>query len=92
MRPTVDLHCPRCPQGASGYIAAQIISHIPASKRGEYLVMKRLGLASGMSSPSMSSLKAYEEIFSGDHVNMQTICELFLADGEVGARKQRRWC
>jgi hypothetical protein len=54
--------------------------------------MKRLGLASGMSSPSMSSLKAYEEIFSGDHVNMQTICELFLADGEVGARKQRRWC
>jgi hypothetical protein len=45
-----------------------------------------------MLSPSSLALKAYEEIFSSDNTNMQAMRELFLADGELGARKQRRRC
>ena len=72
-------------------MAAQSLSHIPASKRCEHLVLKRLGLTSGMPSPSpsTSAKKAYKEIFNGDRAHMLALCELFSADGEVGARKQR---
>jgi hypothetical protein len=35
-------------------------------------------------------MKAYEEIFSGDPGNMQTLRGLFPLDSDVGARKQRR--
>ena len=71
-------------------IAAQSLSHISVSKRGEHLVLKRLGLTSGMSSPSTSAMKAYEEIYSGDPGNMQALRELFLPDGDMGPCKQRR--
>ena len=66
------------------------ISYIPTSKRGEHLVLKRLGLTSGMSSPSKSVLKAYDEIYSGDFGNIQALCKLFPPDGDVGPRRQRR--
>jgi hypothetical protein len=58
-------------------ITAQSLSHIPASKRGEHLVSKRLGLANGMSSPSVSAMKTYDEIYSGDLGNMPALRELF---------------
>jgi len=74
----------------SRQIAAQSISHIPASKQGEHLVLKRLGLTSGMPSPSTSALKAYDEIFSVDPGNMQALRELFPQDSDVGAHKRRR--
>jgi hypothetical protein len=51
--------------------------------------MKRLGLSGRMPSPSTSTNKAYEEIFSGDPAHMQALRELFAADDEVHARKQR---
>ena len=54
----------------SKQIAAQSMSHIPASKRGEHIILKRLRLTSGMSSPSKLVMKAYQEIFSGDPDNM----------------------
>ena len=75
----------------SKQIVARTISHISASKRGEHLVLMRLGLTSGMSL-STSPLKVYEEIYSGDPGNMQALRELFPRDGNVGARsrKQRR--
>jgi hypothetical protein len=73
-------------------IAAHSLSHIPASKRGGHLVLKRLGLTSGMPSPSTSALKAYGEVYSGDPDNMQTLRELFPLDGDVGSRKRRRRC
>jgi hypothetical protein len=57
----------------SKQIAAQSISYISVSKRGEHLVLKHLGLTSGMSSQSASALKAYEEIYSGDPGNMQVV-------------------
>ena len=72
----------------SKQIVAQSISHIPASKRGEHLVLMRLGLTNGMS-PSTSPLKVYEEIYSGDPGNMQALRELFPSDGDVGPRKRR---
>jgi hypothetical protein len=52
--------------------------------------MKRLELSSGRLSLSTSSKKVYEEIFNGDPTHMQVLREFFLADGEIGARKQRR--
>jgi hypothetical protein len=71
-------------------IVAQSILHILASKRGKHLVLKRLGLTSGMSSPSTSALKAYDGIYIGDHGNMQALCELFPPDDDVGVRKHCR--
>jgi hypothetical protein len=38
----------------------------------------------------MSAKMAYDEIFIGDTAHMQTLCELFPVDGEVGTHKQRR--
>ena len=52
----------------SKQIVAQSISHIPASKRGEHLVLKHLELTSRMTSPLTSVLKAYDEIFGGTPV------------------------
>jgi hypothetical protein len=54
-------------------IATLSISHIPTSKQGKHLVLKRLRLTSGMSSPSTSALKTYEEIYSGDPGIMQAL-------------------
>jgi hypothetical protein len=71
-------------------IAAQSLSHILTSKRGEHLVLKRLGLTSGMPSPSTSAMNAYEEIYGGDPGNMQALRELFPPEGDVGAHKRRR--
>jgi len=74
----------------SKQIAAQSLSHIPASKRGEHLVLKCLGLTSGMASLSTSAMKAYEEIYSGDPDNIQAHRELLPSDDDVGARKRCR--
>jgi hypothetical protein len=74
----------------SRWIAGQGIAHIPAAKRGEYLVMKLLGLSSERPSPLMLAKKAYNKISNGDPAHMQTLRELFPAIGEVGACKQRR--
>jgi hypothetical protein len=73
----------------SRQIVVQSISHVPASKRDEYLVLKRLRLTSGIASPLNSALKAYDEVFGGDPDNMQALCELFPPDDDVGPRKQR---
>jgi hypothetical protein len=71
-------------------IAAQSLSHIPVPKRGEHLVLKRLGLTSGVSTPSTSAMKAYEEMYGGDPGYMEALCELFPSDSDVGAYKRRR--
>ena len=68
----------------------KIVYNWLGTKPGEYLVMKRLVLTSGMSSPSTWAKKAYEEIFNGDPAHMQSLCELFPADDKVGSWKQRR--
>jgi hypothetical protein len=53
----------------STQIAAQATTHIPTAKRGEYLIMERLGLSSGMPPPPMSVMM-YDEIFNGDPTHM----------------------
>ena len=68
-------------------IVAQTIADIPATKRGEYLVMKRLELSRGMPSPSTLAKEAYD---SGDLAHMQALRELFALVGDVGVRKQRQ--
>jgi hypothetical protein len=66
------------------------LSHILVAKRGEHLLLKRLELTSGVSTPSTSAIKAYEEIYGDDPGHMEALRELFPPDGDVGARKRRR--
>jgi hypothetical protein len=51
-------------------LAAQSISHIPASKRGEFLVKKRLGLGSEQQAPPTA-----KQLFRGDPKNLQALTE-----------------
>jgi hypothetical protein len=71
-------------------IAAQSLSRIPVSKRGEFLVMKRLGQARGMIDASPAPSTKYDDIFGEDPENMEALRELFPEDGAVGGRKRRR--
>jgi hypothetical protein len=64
-----------------------IISHILASKQGEHLIIKHLGLTSGIPSPSALAMKVYGEMFSGDPAHMQTLRELFPADEDTTTKK-----
>ena len=68
----------------------KIVYNWLGTKPGEYLVMKRLVLTSGMSSPSTWAKKAYEEIFNSDPTHMQALRELLPPVGEVAVHKQRR--
>ena len=44
-------------------IAAQALSRVQASKRGEVLVMKQMGYLDGQTRPSITSKDAYDSIF-----------------------------
>ena len=44
-------------------IAAQVLSRVPASKRGEVLMMKRMGFIDGQTRPSTEAKNAYDSIF-----------------------------
>jgi uncharacterized protein with von Willebrand factor type A (vWA) domain len=91
---TPDRRPPAALPKRSRRIAAQSLFHILVAKRGEHLVMKCLGLTSGMSTHSTSAMKAYEEIYGDDpdpdHV--EALRELFPPDDDVGVRKRRRHC
>ena len=50
----------------SRQLAAQPLSRVPASKRGEVLIMQRMGFTKGPSTSSTSELAAYDKLFSGD--------------------------
>lgn len=47
-------------------LAAQPISRVPASKRGEVLIMQRMSFIKDPSAPSTSRLEAYDKLFGGD--------------------------
>jgi hypothetical protein len=76
------------PQAKQTDSASQAITHIPTAKRGEYLVMKHLGLSSGIPPPSTSAM-TYDEVFNGDPAHMQALRELFPLVSDVSARKRR---
>lgn len=69
-------------------IAAQCIAHISASKRGEYLVRKRLGEAKSL--PHTTAAYSYDDIFRDDAEHTPALRELFPPDDEVGPRKRGR--
>jgi hypothetical protein len=70
-------------------IAAQSLSRIPASKRGEYLVLKRLGHATDRAD-SAGATKDFNAFFEGQPEDTEALQELFKDDRAVGARKRQR--
>jgi hypothetical protein len=60
-------------------IAAQPLSHIPTSKRGEVLLMQRMGIALPAAPVSSASKGAYDTIFTGNLTSSQVeaLDELF---------------
>ena len=64
-------------------------AYIPTAKRGEYLVMKRLGLSSGIP-PLSTSAMTYDEVFNGAPAHMQALRQLFPLVSDVSAGKRRR--
>ena len=56
--------------------AAQSLSRVPASMRGEILVMQRLGLVSAGATPSASAVKAYEDLYKPDASNVKAVAVL----------------
>ena len=47
-------------------MAAQPLSRVPTFKRGEELIMQRMGFTKGPSAPSASELEAYDKLFGDD--------------------------
>ena len=47
-------------------LAAQSLSRVPASKRGEVLIMKHMGYIEGPSAPSTSEVEAFDSLFDGN--------------------------
>ena len=70
-------------------MAAQPLSRVPASKRGEMLIMQRMGFTKVPSTPFTSELAAYDKLFGGDLTasEAEALDELFLA---VRSRQPRR--
>ena len=62
-------------------LEAQPLSRVPASKRGEVLIMQRMGFTKAPSAPSASELEAYDKLFGGNLTTSETemLDELFLA-------------
>ena len=71
-------------------IAAQSLSHIPASKREGFLVRKRLGHTEAQAELASTAKPTYDEIFGNNHDHMQALRELFPPEGDIGARKRCR--
>jgi len=70
-------------------LAAQSLSQVPASKRGDVLIMQRMGYTKGLPAPSTSELEAFDKIFDGNLTtsNNEALDALF-PDGRKGSSKQ----
>jgi hypothetical protein len=62
-------------------IATQQMDHIPASKRDEVLLMKKMGFLEPSAPPSSAAKCSYESYFKGDLLaaDVEALDELFLA-------------
>jgi hypothetical protein len=69
-------------------IAAQSLSRIPTSKRGEYLVLKRLGHASAIAESTAGN--KFDALFSGQPEDVEALRELFPDGCQGGERRRRR--
>lgn len=71
--------------------AAQSLFRVPASMRGEILVMQRLGLVSAGATPSASAVKAYEDLYKPDASNAKALATLFNDNiGNESCRQRRK--
>ena len=70
-------------------LAAQRLSRVLAFKRGEVLIMQRMGYIKGPLAPSASELEAFNQIFNGNMTasNVEALDALF-SDGEKGSSRQ----
>lgn len=69
-------------------IAAQSLSRIPVSRRGEYLILKRLGQTSPMSESTAAN--KFDALFGGSPKDDEPLRVLFHDGRSAGARKRRR--
>jgi len=58
------------------------------SKRGEYLVLKRLGHASPLS--ASTARNKFDALFGNNPEDDEALRELFPDDGHIGGRRRRR--
>lgn len=78
---------PRMPL-RSKRIAAQSLSRIPTAKRGEYLVLKRLGHASAIAEPEASH--KFDNLFGGRPKDDEALRELFPNSCKISGKRRRR--
>ena len=79
---------PRRPPLRSRRIAAQTLSRIPTAKRGEYLVLKRLGHASAITEATVDS--KFDALFGGKPEDDEALRELFPEGRTLQERRRRR--
>jgi hypothetical protein len=65
---------------------------MPASKRGEVLIMQRVGYTKGPSTPSASELETFDRLFDGNMIasEAEALDELLPAVGKAPSRQPRR--
>jgi hypothetical protein len=73
-------------------LAAQGLSRVPASKRGEVLIMQHMGYTKGLSVLSASELEAFDKLFDGNLTtsNAEALEALFPAVVKGSSRWSRR--
>jgi hypothetical protein len=73
-------------------LAAQSLSRVPTSKRGEVLIMQCMGYTKGPSAPSASDLEAFDKLFDGNlsASNAEAMDALFPAVRKGSSRQPRR--
>jgi hypothetical protein len=86
------METPKLPT-CSRRIAAQALSRVPASKRGEVLVMKQMGFVDGQTRHSTTTQNAYDIIFVNqlNPSHAEAMRQLFLdPEGERPRRRARQ--
>ena len=73
-------------------LAVQSLSRVPASKRGEVLIIQRMCYTSGPSAPSVLELEAFDKIFDDNLIasNVEALDMLFPDGGKDVSRQPRR--
>jgi len=73
-------------------LAAQSLSRVPASKRGEVLIMQRMGYTRHLSAPSALELEAFDRLFDGNLTvsKAEALDKLFPTVGKAPSRQPRR--
>jgi hypothetical protein len=69
-------------------LAAQSLSQVPPSKRGEVLILQRLGLVTDLSMPNAYVMKTYEALYEAgpDASNIKALEVLFHCSGKESHR------